>query len=210
MEFPLQVQSFVEGNVSIDFFLPDNTAVREAYQKGKIPFPYWSRVWPAARALAQFLLRHPECTRNKTVVELGAGLGLPSLVAARNAKAVLCTDYAADAVAIVQQSAATLGLHNFSAAVVDWQHLPTDMEADVLLLSDINYEPGAFGLLLKRIDAFLQKGTTVLLSTPQRLMAKEFVAPLLHTCSMQEEIVVEQAGEEVPVSVLVLAQQTGE
>lgn len=210
MDFPLQIQSFVDGDVSIEFFVPDTAAVREAYQKGKIAFPYWSRVWPAARALAQVLLRHPEYTRNKTVVELGAGLGLPSLVAARNAKAVWCTDLAADAVAIVQQSADKLHLHHLSAAVMDWQHLPPHLEADVLLLSDVNYEPGAFGLLLQRIDAFLQKGTTVLLSTPQRLMAKEFVAPLLRHCRRQEERMIEQQGEEVAISVWVLEQKTNE
>lgn len=209
MDFPLQLQSFVYGDISIEFFVPDAAAVREAYQKGQIPFPYWSRVWPAARALAQFLLRHPECTQNKTVVELGAGLGLPSLVAARHAKAVLCSDYAVEAVAVVQRSAANLQLHNLTAVVIDWEHLPPDLEAGVLLLSDVNYEPAAFALLLQRIDLFLQKGTIVLLSTPQRLMAKEFVAPLMRNCSRQEEILIEQDSKEVTISVLVLERQTG-
>ena len=64
-----------------------------------IAFPYWSKVWPSAEALALFILQHPEYIAGKMVVELGAGLGLPSLVAAQMAASVLCTDYEPEAVA---------------------------------------------------------------------------------------------------------------
>src|SRR5260221_14680951 len=39
--------------------------------------------WNAARALAGFLQRNPELYAGKTVLELGAGGGLPGLVAAK-------------------------------------------------------------------------------------------------------------------------------
>mmetsp|Transcript_51608 Transcript_51608/g.102525 ORF Transcript_51608/g.102525 Transcript_51608/m.102525 type:complete len:468 (-) Transcript_51608:129-1532(-) len=41
---------------------------------------FW--VWPAARALATHLITHPELVRGRRVVELGAGTGLPGMVAA--------------------------------------------------------------------------------------------------------------------------------
>jgi hypothetical protein len=34
------------------------------------------------------------------------------------------------------------------AALLDWNALPEDLAADVVLLSDINYEPEAFDALL--------------------------------------------------------------
>ncbi|KAI0249402.1 hypothetical protein BJV78DRAFT_1228221 [Lactifluus subvellereus] len=57
--------------------------------------PLWGHyLWNAARALAGFLQRTPELYRGRTVLELGAGGGLPSLVAAKcGARKVVMTDY---------------------------------------------------------------------------------------------------------------------
>ena len=206
MLFPLHLQTFHLAGTSVEILVPEINEVKAAYEKGSIRFPYWSRVWPSAKALAQALLLDPSYIRGKWVLELGAGLGLPSLVAARSAKHVHCTDYIPDAVAVVRQSAAHLQLQNFTASVLDWERLPKELSADVLLLSDINYEPVAFNTLQQIIANFLQKGTTVLLSTPQRLMAREFVLPLLQHCTRQEEIVVMQEENEVAITVLVLEQ----
>eukprot|EP01062_Namystynia_karyoxenos_P054550 TRINITY_DN44991_c0_g1_i1.p2 TRINITY_DN44991_c0_g1~~TRINITY_DN44991_c0_g1_i1.p2 ORF type:complete len:280 (+),score=78.87 TRINITY_DN44991_c0_g1_i1:72-842(+) len=52
-----------------------------------------SGVWSASRLLAAHLDAHPGLVRGREVVELGAGLGLPSVVAARlGAARVLATD----------------------------------------------------------------------------------------------------------------------
>ena len=50
-------------------------------------------VWDGAAPMAEFLCEHPERVRGKTVVELGAGPGLPGIVAARlGAARVVLTD----------------------------------------------------------------------------------------------------------------------
>jgi predicted nicotinamide N-methyase len=204
MLFSLHLQTMELAGTPVAIFVPELDAVKAMYEEGAIHFPYWSQVWPAAKALAQFLLLNPSYTNGKSVLEIGAGLGLPSLVAARNAARVLCTDHVPEAVAVARQSAEHNRLQNFTADVLDWQHLPKGLKADVLLLSDINYEPAAFDTLQKVIAAFLQGGTTIVLSTPQRLMARTFIAPLLANCTRQEEIVVLQKESEVPITVLVL------
>ncbi|RYZ47935.1 MAG: methyltransferase, partial [Chitinophagaceae bacterium] len=130
--------------------------------------------------------------------------GLPSLVAARFATSVHCTDVAPEAVAIVQASAERLHLKNVYTSVLDWQQLPDDLAPDMLLLSDINYEPAAFTHLQAVVRSFLDKNVRILLSTPQRLLAKEFVLPLLPHCTCQEELLVEHNGVQVPTTVLVL------
>lgn len=193
----------------VELFVPEPAAVKEAYQKKQIAFPFWSRIWPAAQVLSQFLLAHPQYTREKSVLEIGAGLGLPSLIAARNAASVLCTDTATEAVQVVRQSAANAGLTNFTTKVVDWHSLPPGLTADVLLLSDINYEPDAFALQRSMLEGFLQKGTTILLSTPQRLMAKTFVAALLPFCVHQEESIVQEGAEAHAITLMVLKKETG-
>jgi predicted nicotinamide N-methyase len=204
MRFPLVTKSVVLGKEEVVVYAPDEDAVKQACQAGQISFPYWSQVWPAAKALAEFILLHPAYTTKKTVVELGAGLGLPSLVAARYATSVFCTDHSPEAVITVAQSAQQLELQNFSSAVLDWNHLPANLEADVLLLSDVNYEPAAFATLQQLIRRYLEKGTTVLLSTPQRLIGKEFLLSLAPFICRHEQPGILHLGQSVPVSVLVL------
>lgn len=204
MQFPLGLHKVQFQQATVSLFVPDKKAVKEAFESGLLADPYWSQVWPAAKALAQFITCNPEYTRAKRIVELGAGLGLPSLAAARNAKTVFCTDYIPEAVEIAKQSAAHLCLENFIAEVLDWRALPTDLQADVLLLSDVNYEPVVLTELKSTIASLLKKGTLVLLSTPQRLMAKDFIASLLMHCTRQEENIVVHEGNNVPITVLVL------
>jgi predicted nicotinamide N-methyase len=204
MNFSLQLKQFNLQEVCIELFVPESKAIQDSYQQGNIAFPYWAQVWPAAQALAGFLLGHTAYIEQKKVVELAAGLGLPSMVAARYARKVLCSDCVPEAVAIIQQSAAHNRLHNLSVRLLDWERLPEDLEAEVLLLSDVNYDPAAFSLQQELIQSFLQKGAVVLLSTPQRLMAKAFLTPLLFYCREQEEIAIVHEGKEVMISVLVL------
>ena len=204
MAFPVALQIITIGENGIELFLPDEEAVKQAYHQRKISLPYWSKLWPSAIALSEFIVQHPHYIQKKKLVEMGAGLGLPSIVAARHAANVLCTDYVADAVGLAQQSAAHNGLTNFETAVIDWHQLPGKIEADVLLLSDVNYEPASFSLLLKMINGFLQKGTTIILSTPQRLMAKDFVQPLLDVSIVVENRAIESEGKTVLITILVL------
>ena len=204
MNYTLQLKSFRIQDQLFELFAPDADAVQQDYRINNIPFPYWSRVWPSAIALSRFLLSHPQYTNNKTVLELGAGLGLPSIVAAGNAIKVISSDNVPEAISIIQQSATHNGLQNLLVQLLDWNMLPENFETDVLLLSDVNYDPALFEIQQKFILWFLQKGTTVILSTPQRLMAKDFVEWLLPYCVLQEEAVEDFGERNVVVVVMVL------
>jgi predicted nicotinamide N-methyase len=198
------LQSITLAGTEVNLYIPDPAAIQAAYRQGEIPFPYWSKVWPAAIALAEYLVQHPNVVKGKKVVELGAGLGLPSLVAARVSGPVLCSDYAPEAVELARASAIYNGHSNLETAVLDWNHLPKDLEVDVVLLSDINYDPTAFAGLLNLVNHFRERGTTLLLSTPQRLLAKDFISPLTAFCTRQEEHIVYQNGKQVPTTVMVI------
>ena len=187
-----------------DNFLDLFKLMQQKAENKQASFPYWAQVWPAAIALAQFVVNHPKYTKNKTVLELAAGLGLPSLAAAPLAKNVACTDYITTAVEVAQQSANYNGFDNVQCYTLDWNALPHDLETEVLLLSDVNYEPQQFEVLYNVMQRFLQKGTTILLSTPQRLMAKPFILQLLPFCVVQQQAYVQQPKEEVAITILVL------
>lgn len=204
MSFPLELKQYTLQGHTLELFVPQLVAVSEAYRGGNIAFPYWSQVWPAARALTEFLLQQLHYVSGKKVVEIAGGLGMPSVAAAPYAASVLCTDYDPEAVAAVQASARHNGLTNLTAERLDWRSIPRDLEADVVLLSDINYDPASFDVQGEMIERFLRLGTTILLSTPQRLMAKDFIAQLLPWCILQQEMPVMHGDKEVFTTVMVL------
>jgi len=209
MPLSLQLQHLERPGYTIDIFVPDAQEVQAHYFKQKqvqvnVPFPHWTKLWPAALAMADFLHQHPELVQNKNVLELAAGLGLPAFVAARYAKTVSCSDYLQEAVDTMGQSVQHLQLFNVSCQLLDWSHLPNELTTDILLLSDINYDPGQFDQLYQVLQRFLQQGTTILLTTPQRLMAKPFIEKLLPFCKQQHEMTVLYNQVNTPISLLVL------
>jgi len=96
--------------------------------------PYWAELWPAGKALAAAL---PD-VRGLRVVELGCGLGLPSLVAAARGADVTATDWADDAIAQLRENAARNGLA-LHAERRDWRE-PWAACFDLALAADVLYE----------------------------------------------------------------------
>lgn len=209
MAIPLQLQHIERTGYSVDLYVPDAIKVQQAYlqqkqQQPDTPFPYWAKIWPAALAMADHIHQHPQLVQNKTVLELAAGLALPGLVAARYAKSVCCSDYLEEAVAAMNRSAKHAALQNMTCRLLNWHHLPDDIHADVLMMSDVNYDTEEFDQLYKVLLQFLQRDTAILLATPQRLMAKPFIEKLLLYCTEQSEVMIHQQEHTTAVSLLLL------
>ncbi len=212
MELQTIFQSFRFGDYQVNAFVPEPSALQQAYEKQlqtdpTTPTPYWAQVWPSAFALCEFIATEPQWLENKKVLELAAGLGLPSFLAAQIATEVVCSDYVPAAVELMQQSIERNQLSTTKATVIDWNNITDDLSCDVLLLSDINYEPQVFETVFNVIVSFLQKGTTVILSTPQRLMAKPFIDLILPYSIFWDEKFVSSNGPVVACSIYVLQER---
>jgi predicted nicotinamide N-methyase len=107
--------------------------------------PYWAELWPAATALAAAL----PAVAGLRVVELGCGLGLPSLVAAARGAEVTATDWAAEAIELLRENAARNGL-SVNAEVRDWRE-PWPERFDLALAADVLYERRNVEPLLERL-----------------------------------------------------------
>src|SRR3954447_8410968 len=70
--------------------------------------PYWAELWPSALALARAVGSRQ--LKGARTLELGCGLGLPSLAAAVAGGRVTATDWAPDAIAMTRENAARNGL----------------------------------------------------------------------------------------------------
>lgn len=167
-------------------------------------FPYWAKLWPSAKAMSLFLDTSPGLITGKTVLEIGAGIGLPAFIAAKTARDVLITDYDPDAVALIRKNISRLQLHNTRAAQLDWNRWPENSTADVIILSDVNYAPGQFVPLLKLIRQFLDAGITLLLATPQRLTSTVFIDELASYIQERQLFRIQEESQQTAVAVLVL------
>jgi predicted nicotinamide N-methyase len=115
--------------------------------------PYWAVLWRSGVALARELdsaARGSATLRGLRVVELGCGLGVPSIAAARAGAAVLATDACAEALPLVERNARENGV-GVETATVDWKR-PDDLleraPFDVVLAADVLYERGSVAPLL--------------------------------------------------------------
>jgi predicted nicotinamide N-methyase len=102
--------------------------------------PYWSVLWRSGVALARELDR--VALDGLRVAELGCGLAVPSLAAARGGAAVLATDADPEALALVARNARANGV-SIETATVDWAE-PDDLVGhgpfDLVLAADVLYE----------------------------------------------------------------------
>ena len=109
------------------------------------------------------------------VVELGAGLGLPSLAAALRGADVLATDGAEDAVALLRANAARNGVP-LRVERVRWDD-PAPILAgapyELVLAADVLYEARNAEQLLGLLP---QLGGEILLADPGRPFARGFLA----------------------------------
>jgi predicted nicotinamide N-methyase len=153
------------------------------------PIPYWARPWPSGLALAASLVDEPVAA-DARVLELGCGLGAPSVVAARSGAAVLATDGAADAVAF---AAHALALNEVVAdvAIVDWaaqgEALVDLGPFDVLLAADVLYTRANVETALRLWPRLLTDDGVLRLADPQRAGTRDFLAAARGTFSVVSE-----------------------
>jgi predicted nicotinamide N-methyase len=134
--------------------------------------PYWAELWASGAALASFLEQRE--LDGLDVLELGCGLGLPSLAAALAGAHVLATDWSPDAVALLRDNAQRNGVE-LEAAVVRWSRPERILRRDswdLLLAADVLYERRNVDELLSLLPRL---GAAVLLADPGRPHAKWFL-----------------------------------
>jgi predicted nicotinamide N-methyase len=134
--------------------------------------PYWAVLWRSGMALAREL--DGVELAGQRVVELGCGLGVPSLAAARAGAAVFATDASAEALALLARNAAANGVR-IETAMIDWEHadeLVTRGPFDLVLAADVLYERTAVAPLLSLLPQLAQEAW---IADPGRPAAEAFL-----------------------------------
>ena len=167
-------------------------------------FPYWAKIWASSKAMAAFLKAEPHLVTQKNVIEIGAGIGLPSFTIAKYTKEIIVSDYADEAVKLIQLNSEYLQLNQVKAMRINWNNYPDNLFADTVLLSDINYEPDQFNALMQLIQFILTKGSTVIIATPHRVSATPFVLAIKPFTKRVVEQTVEENNQSIMISIFVL------
>ncbi len=134
--------------------------------------PYWSVLWRSGVALAREV--DEAALRGRRVVELGCGLALPSIAAARGGASVLATDACAEAVELVEPAARENGVH-LETAVADWTAPEGLIERgpfDLVLAADVLYERPAVAALLSLLPRL---GAQAWIADPGRPAGEAFI-----------------------------------
>ncbi len=144
--------------------------------------PYYAILWPAAHGLARTLWEHrAELRRGSRVIELGCGLGLPSILAARLGARVLATDFHPDTGTWLLHNAA-LNHVDLTYMLLDWNslldpaHLPRYQTAPLIIGSDLLYERRHIPALISAIETLCAPGGHAVISDPGRDNLPLFVA----------------------------------
>lgn len=140
--------------------------------------PYGVALWPAAIALAHELADRADDLRGKTVLELGAGTGLPGLVAAHVGARVVQTDYQDDALSVCGLNALRNGIETVDLRQVDWTAWDDTSKYDCIIGSDILYADRMHPYLKSILTQNLAPGGHALLSDPLRQASQAFMESL--------------------------------
>ena len=193
----------------MSIYIPNPVLVKPTYEQlmladAKAPFPFWAKLWASSTALTKFLIEHPNWIADKIVFEMGAGIGQPSFTIAGNSKEIIVSDYNEDAVELINKNISHLGLMNAKGIIVDWNEFDYSTQADVILLSDINYAPDEFKPLIQVIEYYISKDAVIIIATPQRIMGAPFIQSLQAFIkhSQSESIVEEDVT--VPINIYIL------
>jgi predicted nicotinamide N-methyase len=137
--------------------------------------PYWAELWSSGVALAHEVARRS--LRGARVLELGCGLGLPSIAAALAGGRVLATDWSPEAVRATADNARRNGVE-LETAVVAWSSPDAIVERApwrYVLASDVLYERRNVDLLLELLPRLVDRSCEVLLADPSRSPAERFL-----------------------------------
>jgi predicted nicotinamide N-methyase len=126
--------------------------------------PFWAFAWAGGRALARYLLDHPEAVRGRHAIDVASGSGLVAIAAAKaGAAAVTAYDIDPLAAAAIEVNADANGVTVLAvcADILD-ENGPPDPGPDLVLVADAFYERDLAGKVMRFLERGHGRGAAVL------------------------------------------------
>ncbi|XP_028745596.1 methyltransferase-like protein 23 isoform X1 [Peromyscus leucopus] len=128
---------------------------------------YGMYVWPCAVVLAQYLWFHRRSLPGKAVLEIGAGVSLPGILAAKCGAEVILSDSSElpHCLDVCWQSCQLNELTQVQVVGLTWGHITKDLLSlptqDIILASDVFFEPEDFESILATVYFLMQRNPKV-------------------------------------------------
>jgi predicted nicotinamide N-methyase len=140
-------------------------------------FPLWAKIWRASWVLADFLAAMP-AEAGKSMLEIGGGAGLVSIVAASFGHRVTLTELNPDALQFARANAVLNGCPTLSIRTLDWNQPQLAETFDYIVASEVTYKEEHVGTLLKLFNTYLKPAGSVYLTGEMRLVSRDFFQQL--------------------------------
>jgi predicted nicotinamide N-methyase len=137
--------------------------------------PYWAELWSSGVALAHDVSMRS--LRGRRTLELGCGLGLPSIAAARAGGRVVASDWSPEAITATAANAERNGVA-VQTLLCSWAAPTPLLERapwDLVLASDVLYERRNVDQLLALLPRLVDERGRVLIADPGRPPARDFL-----------------------------------
>lgn len=132
-------------------------------------FPFGLLLWESSIALAEALADQRDRIAGKSVLELGAGVGLPGIVARYlGAAPVRQTDHISETLSLCRVNAEKNGVSGIDLALANWDAWTDAGTYDLIIASDVIYERTAHAPLTAVLGRNLVPGGRALFADPGR------------------------------------------
>lgn len=141
-------------------------------------WPIFGMVWPSGMILADVMDNYP--FHKLRVLEVGCGLGLASMVSHRQGADITASDYHPVAETFMDENLLLNHMKPLQFALVDWKKFHTTLgKFDLIIGSDVLYEPNHPKLLAGFIDRHAADNSRVIIVDPGRRQRLDFSKRML-------------------------------
>jgi predicted nicotinamide N-methyase len=176
--YTLVTQAIALPGLTVTLLKPRNAddLISEADYVKDERLPYWADLWPSSEVLAAYVLEQRATLANGPAIELGCGLGLPTIAALHAGFDVLATDYYEDALPFTVYNAEHNTGRRPATRMVDWTAMPADLGTfSVVLAADVLYEMRYAAILADVVVRVLAPGGVFLLADQGRIALSAFL-----------------------------------
>jgi predicted nicotinamide N-methyase len=135
-------------------------------------FPLWAKIWKASWVLAAYLAEMP-VDPNKRLLEIGAGVGLVSIVAATFGHQITMSEYNPDALNFAHANAARNHCPGLPILKLDWHRPQSKAKFETIVASEVTYKQKDFSALIQLFRLALQPTGEIILAFEVRKSSQD-------------------------------------
>lgn len=167
-DFEIQIRTLLDKNQ-----FSDDEGLAEELGISSAQWPLFGVIWPAGEVLAHVVDSLE--TEGKRILEVGCGIGLPSLVLAKKKADITASDYHPEAGQFLAENMKLNHCESLPFFQANWMDLKPDMgKFNLIIASDVLYEIEQAKILAHFINFHAEQQCEVIMTDPGRKHHKKF------------------------------------